>query len=84
MTDANVEAQVQAILRRPYHRVISGEPEEGYLREVLELPGCLTAGATPEEALQNLDEAMALWIESALAHGDPIPEPAAGPVRLGA
>ena len=79
-----LEAQVQATLRRPYHRVITGEPVEGYLGEVPELPGCVTAGEPAEEALGNLDEAMAVWIESALAHGDPIPEPAEGPVRLSA
>lgn len=81
MNDEALEEQVQAIIRRPYHRVITGEPVEGYLGEVLELPGCLTAGETPEEALRNLDEAMAVWIESALVHGDPIPEPIAGPLR---
>ena len=80
----SLEAQVQAILRRPYHRVITGEPVEGYLGEVPELPGCVTAGETPEEALSNLDEAMAVWIESALVHGDPIPGPVAGPLRLSA
>ncbi len=77
-----VEAEIDAIRRRPYHRVITGEPVEGYLGEVLALPGCVTAGETAEEALRNLDEAMAVWLESALAHGDPIPEPAEGPVRL--
>ncbi len=82
MNNDVLEAQVQAILRRPYHRVITGEPVEGYLGEVPELPGCVTAGETAEEALGNLQEAMAVWIESALAHGDPIPEPAEGPVRL--
>jgi predicted RNase H-like HicB family nuclease len=82
MTDEALEERVQAIIRRPYHRVITGEPVEGYLGEVLEFPGCLTAGATPEEALRNLDEAMAVWIESALVHGDLIPEPIAGPLRL--
>ena len=82
MTDEAQEATIQAILARPYHRVITGEPVEGYLGEVPEFPGCYTAGETPEEALRNLDEAMAVWIESALAHGDPIPEPAMGRVRL--
>jgi predicted RNase H-like HicB family nuclease len=84
MTRDDIETRVQTILRRPYHRVITGEPVEGYLGEVLELPGCLTAGETPEEALRNLDEAMAVWIESALVHGDPIPEPAAGKVHVSA
>lgn len=82
--DDGLEAQVQAILRRPYHRVITGEPIDGYLGEVPELPGCVTAGETSEEALSNLEEVMAVWIESALVHGDPIPEPSAGPVRLSA
>ncbi len=84
MTELATETQVQSFIRRPYHRFITGEPVEGYLGEVLELPGCYTAGATAEEALRNLDEAMAVWIESALAHGEPIPEPANGPVRLSA
>ena len=84
MTTKELDAEVQEILRRPYHRVITGEPSEGYLGEVPELPGCLTAGATPAEALESLQEAMAVWVESALAHGDPIPEPFAGPIRLSA
>jgi antitoxin HicB len=83
MTDNALETQVQAILRRPYHRVITGEPVEGYLGEVPELPGCVTAGETPEEALEMLRDAMEGWVESAPAHGDPIPEPAAG-LRLSA
>ena len=82
MTAEELEAQVQAIIRRPYHRVITGEPREGHLTEVPELPGCFTAGETPEEAIRNLDEAMAVWVESALVHGDPIQEPATGPIRL--
>lgn len=57
MTEEALEAQVQAILRRPYHRVITGEPVQGYLGEVPAMQGSLTAGETPEEALRNLDEA---------------------------
>ena len=70
------EAEVQRRLRLPYHRVIHGDPDEGYLGEVAELPGCMTVGDTPAEALANLDEAMAAWIESCLLSGDPIPGPA--------
>lgn len=79
MTD---ESRVLELSRLPYHRVISGDPVEGYIAEVAELPGCLTAGETPQEALSNLEEALLGWLESALAHGDPIPEPLPGQVRL--
>jgi antitoxin HicB len=82
MTDAALAARIRSIIDRPYHRVISGEPREGYLGEVLELPGCLTAGETPEAALRGLEEAMAVWVESALVHGDVIPEPSRGAVTL--
>lgn len=83
MTETEIEQQIALVLRRPFHRVVTGEPVEGYLGEVPELPGCLTAGETAEEALRNLDEAMAAWVESALAHGETIPDPATGQVRPG-
>ena len=76
MTEAEREAEIQRRLRLPYHRVIFGDPVDGYKGEVPELPGCYTSGDTPAEALANLDEAMAGWIESCLVSGDPIPEPA--------
>jgi antitoxin HicB len=76
MRDDEVARQVERILQRPYHRVITGDAKDGYLGEVPELPGCFTAGATPQETLENLDEAMALWLEVAIREGDPIPEPA--------
>ncbi len=75
-TDMEREAQIAVLLQRPYHKIIRGEPVEGYLAEVLELPGCLTAGATEMEALENLREAMAVWFEWALVGGHPIPEAA--------
>ncbi len=77
-----LETQIQEILDRPYHRVITGETVEGYLGEVVELPGCRTAGETAGEALVNLEEAMALWVESALIHGDPFPDPSVGTVSV--
>ena len=83
MTDEERERLVQEICSRPYRKVISGDDIEGYLAEAPELPGCVTAGETVDEALRMLRDAMEGWIESALVAGDPIPEPAAG-VRLSA
>lgn len=67
---------VEQLLGRPYRRVITGDADEGYLAMVPELPGCFTAGETPTEALEMLEDAMAGWFESALARGLAIPEPA--------
>ncbi len=66
----------------PYHRVISGDETGGFLGEVPELPGCLTAGITAAEALANLDEAIAGWIETALKNGIAVPDPARGRVTV--
>ena len=49
-----IEAQVQEILKRPYRKVISGDADEGFLIQVPDLPGCMTAGETMEEAVTML------------------------------
>jgi antitoxin HicB len=77
MASAEIEAQIAEIMKRPYRIVIEGDPVDGFVGKVPELPGCLTAGDTPEEALLRLTEAMAGWIEVSLERGLPIPEPAA-------
>ena len=48
-------------------------PEGGYVAFVPALPGCHTQGETLEEAEQNVREAMALYLESLTAHGEPVP-----------
>ena len=62
----------------PYTRIVqpyNDENEFYYVSKVLELDGCHSDGETETEALENLKEAMELWIESAIAHNDHIPEP---------
>ena len=41
-----------------------------------DIPGCGTSGDTPEEALQNIKEALELHIESTLEAGEAAPQPA--------
>ena len=43
--------------------------------DVPELPGCMAHGATREEALQNAQEAIDLWLDVAREDGRVIPEP---------
>lgn len=55
-------------------RVLIEQDEDGvFVAEVPSLPGCLTQGNTRQEALENAREAIALYLESLEAHGDPIP-----------
>jgi antitoxin HicB len=51
------------------------EGNTGFVAEVEELPGCLSQGATPEEAIHNVFNAMEGWLSVALEDGRPIPEP---------
>ncbi len=55
----------------------------GYLATVPDLPGCMSDGATPEEALKNVQEAIASWIESAKEWKLDVPKPTPPLVRAG-
>ena len=49
--------------------------DNAFIAEVPELPGCMAHGNTYEEALQNIKDAIILWIDTAKEFGDPIPKP---------
>ncbi len=49
--------------------------DEVFIAEVPELPGCIAHGDTQEAALQNVQEAIQLWIDTANEYGDPAPSP---------
>ena len=52
-------------------------PEDGggFLATVPDLPGCMSDGETPEEALANVRLAIDEWIDEAGQIGHPIPPP---------
>ena len=52
-------------------------PEDGggFLASVPDLPGCMSDGGTPEEALANVRDAIDEWIEEARRLGQVIPAP---------
>jgi predicted RNase H-like HicB family nuclease len=59
---------------RTTRQVILHPAEEGgYWVEVPSLSGCFSQGETREEALDNVKEAIALYIEDMLANGEEIP-----------
>ena len=47
----------------------------GFVAIVPDLPGCMSDGATPEEAVVNVQDAIAVWIEAAGELGRPVPPP---------
>lgn len=51
----------------------SGE-DSLFVAEVPELSGCMTHGDNPAAALDNIQQAIDLWIETAREFGDPIPK----------
>ena len=48
----------------------------GWLAEVPELPGCISDGDTPQQAVENVMDAISCWIEAAEEDGRPVPAPA--------
>jgi predicted RNase H-like HicB family nuclease len=56
------------------YRVLIEQDEDGvFVAECPSLPGCLSQGATRQEALDNIQEAMAAYLESLRKHNEPIP-----------
>ncbi|CAN5856236.1 hypothetical protein BH23GEM3_BH23GEM3_14870 [soil metagenome] len=58
------------------YRVLIEQDEDGvYIAEVPALPGCIAQGETRDECIRNIREAIAAYLESLEAHGDPVPPP---------
>jgi predicted RNase H-like HicB family nuclease len=64
--------------RLEYPVVVEPLPAEeggGFVVTAPDLPGCMSDGATPEEALANIQDAIATWIEAANDLGHAVPKP---------
>lgn len=58
-------------------RPLSEADGGGFAIEYPDLPGCISDGATPEEALRHGADAVKAYLLDCEKHGDPIPEPSA-------
>ncbi|MFN8635405.1 MAG: type II toxin-antitoxin system HicB family antitoxin [Chloroflexota bacterium] len=66
---------------KDYHINIFWSDEDGcYVADVPDLVACSALGATPREALEELELAREAWLEAARAEGKPIPVPTYRPV----
>ncbi len=61
---------------KKYEIIIFWSSEDNaYVAEVPELPGCMADGKSYREALDNVQQIIAEWIETATELGRPIPQP---------
>ena len=68
---------IEYCLALPYSIELIPDEDGYWFARIPLLPGCISQGASREEALTMIDEAIALWLETALAEGIDIPEPVA-------
>jgi antitoxin HicB len=60
---------------REFEVALAKEDDGTFSVTVPALPGCTSQGETRVEALAMIREAIELYIESLVAHGDPVPRP---------
>jgi len=61
---------------KEYHiNLFFSEEDGGWIADIPDLPFCSAFGLTPDEALQQVQVARDLWLETAREEHRPIPEP---------
>lgn len=56
------------------YRVLIEQDEDGvFVAECPSLPGCISQGKTRDEALSNIKDAIAGYVESLRKHDEPVP-----------
>ena len=56
-----------------YTVVLEQEPDGGYVASVPALPGCVSQGDTRQQTMDNIREAIELYVEDCRDAGDPVP-----------
>ena len=60
-----------------YTVILERDPSGTLVAHVPALRGCVSQGRTKREAIKNVKEAIALYIETLIEHGQPVPTEAA-------
>jgi len=77
MTASNQDRKpIEYYLNLRYPITLEPDEEGGYFASIADIPGCITEGETIDAALENLEVARTLWIETAYSFDDVIPLPA--------
>lgn len=75
MTTATEHKPLEYYLNLKYPVTLEAAPEGGYFVQIEDLPGCYSQGESVEEAMEMIDEARQLWLESAYEDDLDIPLP---------
>ena len=66
---------------KDYHiNIFYSDEDGGYIADIPDLKACSAFGATPEEALNEVEVAKAGWLEAARQSGKETPQPKYRPV----
>ncbi|MHB1158110.1 MAG: GIY-YIG nuclease family protein [Phycisphaerales bacterium] len=61
---------------KKYHiNVFFSDEDDCWVADIPDFKSCAAFGNTPAEAMREVLVAQEAWLETAIAHGDPIPEP---------
>jgi len=74
-TNDEISKKTVEVLSKAYARRLVPDETGGYVASIQEFPGCIAEGDTADEAIKNLDEATASWVEVALSNGYEIRDP---------
>ncbi|PSR21881.1 MAG: toxin-antitoxin system HicB family antitoxin, partial [Sulfobacillus thermosulfidooxidans] len=69
----------ERLMQLRYRITLDPAPEGGYVATIPDLPGCITQGETLDETWQNIQDAQAAWIQTALDQSIAIPMPSTPP-----
>lgn len=69
------QPSASALLEQPYTRVVKRDESGAFVATISEFPGCVTDGATAQEAMSRLERVAESWIDATRAIGQSIPKP---------
>ncbi len=71
-------SKIEYYLAQKYSIVLKELPAEdggGWIAEIPDLPGCMSDGETPQQAIESIEDAKIAWLETALKRKQHIPLP---------
>ncbi|MFN0133405.1 MAG: type II toxin-antitoxin system HicB family antitoxin [Phycisphaerales bacterium] len=64
---------VQNVPQRSWRVVVHRDEDGAWCADVPAMPGCVSSGVTRAEAIDNIREAIQIWLETQTDLGRPIP-----------